>query len=252
MRHGVRALSAALTGLVVTSIVAYSALSQAPASASAATVASLRAGSKKAAAQPVKAAVPEDPAYAGLRPLRVTFINTRRSEELRLYDAFGQVDESAARKLDALLGDAHDPKHYVTTVLDRRTLQLLFKAAYHFRAHEVEVVSAYRKPGRRRQGNHGTGQAIDFRLEGVKAAELAAYLRKLPRVGVGIYTHPRTQFVHLDVRTRSFHWMDGSPPGRNWRERSLGGKAIPTLDAVYTRSSDWPEGLTPPQVPFDP
>ena len=252
MRSGVRALSAALTGLVVTSIVAYCALSQAPASAAAATAATLHPRSKQGLAAGAKPPLLEIPAYAALPPLRITFINTRRSEELRLYDAFGQVDESAARKLDALLGDTHDPKHYETTVLDRRTLQLLFKAAYHFRVHDVEVISAYRKPGRRRQGNHGTGQAIDFRLENIPAATLAAYLRTLPRVGVGIYTHPRTQFVHLDVRTRSFHWLDGSPPGRNWRERSLGGKAIPARDALYTRSSDWPEGLTPPQVPFDP
>jgi uncharacterized protein YcbK (DUF882 family) len=248
MREGVRALSAALTGAVVTSIVAYCALSQAPASAAAATVAP-RIGTTQISAP--ASALPENPEYARLPPLRVSFINTRKSEELRLYDAFGQVSEPAARKLDALLGDAH-AKHYETTVLDRRTLQLMFKAAYHFGAREVEVISAYRKPGRRRQGNHGKGQAIDFRLEGVPAAKLASYLRTLPRVGVGIYTHPRTQFVHLDVRTRSFHWIDGSPPGKTWRERSLGGKAIPGQDALYTRSSDWPEGLTPPQVPFDP
>jgi hypothetical protein len=77
-------------------------------------------------------------------------------------------------------------------------------------------------------------------------------LRTLPRVGVGIYTHPRTQYVHLDSRARSFHWIDGSPPGLSWRERSIGGRSIAKLDAVYTRSLDWPEGITPPQVPFEP
>ena len=64
-------------------------------------------------------------------------------------------------------------------------MQLLFKAAYHFESYEVEVVSAYRKPGRRREGPHGTGAAVDFRLRGVKAAELAAFLREQPRTGDG-------------------------------------------------------------------
>jgi hypothetical protein len=86
----------------------------------------------------------------------------------------------------------------------------------------------------------------------VPAAKLASYLRTLPRVGVGIYTHPKTQFVHLDSRQRSFHWIDASPPGRTWRERSLGGRALAANDARYTRASDWPEGVTPRQIPFEP
>jgi uncharacterized protein YcbK (DUF882 family) len=242
-----RALTAALAGLALAGALAYSASSHAPA-AVAATPMKARPAPKPAA----PAIPPELAPYATLPALEIWFINTRRSEKLRLYDAFGQVDESAARKLDELLGDTHDRKHYVTTRLDRRTLQLLFRAAYHFQAGRVEVISAYRKPGRKRQGYHGTGQAIDFKLEGVPAATLASYLRTLPRVGVGIYTHPRTQFVHLDSRPTSFHWLDGSPPGRNWRERSIGGKGLPQQDAVYSRRLDWPEGLAVPQVPFEP
>jgi len=245
------ALTLVLAGLGLASALSYSALSQAPASAAAATRSSESQAARARKAKPTSAPR-ENAAFTALPALDVYFVNTRKSEQLRLYDAFGQVDEKAARRLDALLGDTHDRKNYTTTQLDRRTLQLLFRAAYHFRSQKVEVVSAYRKPGRRRQGYHGTGQAIDFRLDGVPAAKLAAYLRTLPRVGVGIYTHPRTQFVHLDSRSRSFHWMDGSPPGRNWRERSLGGKKLAAQDAIYTRSLDWPEGVTPPQVPFDP
>jgi uncharacterized protein YcbK (DUF882 family) len=236
------------------SVAAYSGLSQAPASAAAATPGGARRPAKAARKVTPRAGapVPENPAYAALPALEVAFVNTRKAEQLRLYDAFGQIDEAAARRLDALLGDAHDPKHYETTVLDRRTLQLLFRAAYHFRSRRAEVVSAYRKPGRRSQGYHGTGHAIDFRLDGVPPAQLAAYLRTLPRVGVGIYTHPRTQYVHLDARPRSFHWLDASPPGRSWRERSLGGRTLAARDAIYTRASDWPEGIIPPQIPFEP
>jgi len=64
---------------------------------------------------------------------------------------------------------------------------------------------------------------------------------------VGIYTHPRTSYVHLDDREHSFHWLDASPPGRTWREVSLGGGvSLIQRDAAYLRADDWPEGMSPP------
>jgi hypothetical protein len=64
---------------------------------------------------------------------------------------------------------------------------------------------------------------------------------------VGIYTHPKTSYVHLDDREHSFHWLDASPPGRTWREMSLGGGvSLIQRDAAYARADDWPEGMRPP------
>ena len=186
-------------------------------------------------------------AFSRLQPLRFTNENTRESASVQLYDAAGHVNEQAATVLDTLLCDARDPKARATLALDRRTLQLAVRAALHFRADEVQVISAYRKPGRRREGLHATGKAIDFKLPGVAARELAAYLRTLPRVGVGIYTHPKTSYVHLDDREHSFHWLDASPPGRSYRELSIGNGSLPKRDAAYARADDWPEGTTPPQ-----
>lgn len=179
--------------------------------------------------------------FASLPSIRIASLGTGESLSIKLYDESGNVDPESASKLDALLVDARDPDHIEQTELDRRTLKLLFRAAYHFKAKQVEVVSAYRKPGRRREGLHGQGRAIDFKLPGVKPAALAQYLRTLPRVGVGVYTHPRTQFVHLDSRERSFHWLDASPPGRHWRERSLPDSKLGARDASYRESMDWPE-----------
>jgi uncharacterized protein YcbK (DUF882 family) len=170
-------------------------------------------------------------------------INTRRRVTGRLYDSSGEVDESIATQLDALLCDSRNRRNWKSTRLDRRTLQLVYRAAYHFRTHSVQVVSAYRKAARRREGMHARGKAMDFRIPGVDAATLAAYLRTIPRVGVGVYTHPKTQFVHLDVREHSFHWLDASPPRRHWRELNISSKALPELDAKYSPSSDWPEGV---------
>jgi uncharacterized protein YcbK (DUF882 family) len=199
----------------------------------------------RAAASPagVSPAAPLEPPslFAALPALAIENQTTRERRELKLYDAHGELDEAAATELDALLCDARKPKQRESTRMARRTLQLLFKAAYHFRSYEVEVVSAYRKPGRRREGPHGTGSAIDFRLRGVKAQELASYLRGVPRTGVGVYTHPKTQYVHLDSREHSFHWLDASPPRRHWREKSLGGKDLPQRDASYSPAGDLPE-----------
>lgn len=187
------------------------------------------------------AAAPETPSpLSALPALSIENQATREHRELKLYDARGELDEAAALELDALLCDARKPKERASTRLARRTLQLLFKAAYHFQSYQVEVVSAYRKPGRHREGPHGTGSAIDFRLRGVNAQELASYLRSVPRTGVGVYTHPKTQYVHLDSREHSFHWLDASPPRRHWREKSLGGKDLQQRDASYTPAVDLP------------
>jgi len=185
--------------------------------------------------------------FASLPSLRFSNQSTGQSALVRLYDDFGHVDEREAARLDELLADTRDPKNCATITLDRRTLQLAARAAFHFHASEVQVVSAYRKPGRRREGPHASGRAIDFKLPGVQARTLASYLRTLPRVGVGVYTHPKTRFVHLDDRERSFHWLDASPPGRSWRELSLGGgMGLIRRDAAYARRDDWPEHTSPP------
>lgn len=181
-----------------------------------------------------------DPRFASLQPLAIENQQSRQTVRLKLYDQQGHIDEASATQLDALLCDARDPDHHETTRINRRTLQLLYKAAYHFQRYEVEVVSAYRKPGRHGEGPHGKGDAIDFRLRGVKALELARYLRTLPCTGVGVYTHPKTQYVHLDSREHSFHWLDASPPRRHWREKSIGARDLAQRDAHHTPESDLP------------
>jgi uncharacterized protein YcbK (DUF882 family) len=186
-------------------------------------------------------------AFAFLPEISLETVNDGRATVTRLYRPDGSFDEAALTALDEQLADKRrpgDPRH---ATIDRRLLALVFKAAWHFSATHVRVVSAYRDPAPplgHREGFHGKGRALDFKLEGVKTPELASYLRaELARVGVGQYTHKRTQFVHLDVRETTFHWFDGSPPGRR------GGIArIPTLgtqerDAGYTDRDDLPDVL---------
>jgi Bacterial protein of unknown function (DUF882) len=77
------------------------------------------------------------------------------------------------------------------------------------------VVSGYRHPdvAKNPHSPHMKGLACDFRVEGVKTAELRDYLRRtFDKVGVGYY--PNSSFVHLDVRKdRSAFWIDYSGPG---------------------------------------
>jgi hypothetical protein len=49
--------------------------------------------------------------------------------------------------------------------------------------------------------------------------EVATFARELGFVGVGIY--PTSGFVHVDVRDRSYFWVDSSAPGRRNRERGI-------------------------------
>jgi hypothetical protein len=175
----------------------------------------------------------EDAPWArDLAPVRVISEKTNGRASILLYRKDGSLDEEARRAFEEVLTDPA----VATRGLNPRTLQLAIKAAYHFGARELVVVSAYR-PG---HGPHGEGDALDFRLTGVRAATLAAYLRTFPRAGVGIYTHPRTQFVHLDARDQSFHWLDASPPGKTWREAPLRDAKREARDDAWTPEADLP------------
>jgi hypothetical protein len=169
-----------------------------------------------------------------LKAVDVRMRNTGAQAKIRLYADDGTIDPKAAREfmeVAASVKGAHEP-------LPTRLVQLVFRAAYKFGGANVMIVSATRRGA---HGKHGSGQAIDFALDGVSASTLAAYLRQTPRAGIGIYTHPKTQYVHLDVREHSYHWLDGSPPGVTWRERLLPDPNQAKRDGSYTTAKDLPE-----------
>jgi|SRR5580692_4261700 hypothetical protein len=166
-----------------------------------------------------------------LAPVEVMNGNTRESATIRFYGHDGEVDE-AARQAFERIADAGGPTHSLSV----RVEQLVVLAAYHFNGAGVIIVSSWRDHA----GRHGTGEAMDFKLRGVSAWRLAAYLRGLPRAGVGVYTHRRTQFVHIDVREQSYHWLDASPPGVHWREAQLRDPHAAQRDAAWTPEMDLP------------
>lgn len=170
----------------------------------------------------------------GLSPVEVINRNTGARAKVRLYDDEGQLDEEAARlfmRTAASEKGRDEP-------LPPRLVQLAVRASYHFGGAPIVVVSATRAGAR---GKHGSGEALDFSLEGVKAGVLASHLFAAPRVGVGLYTHPKTQYVHLDVREKSAHWLDASPPGVTWREKLLADPRQAQRDAAYSADGDRPD-----------
>ena len=126
----------------------------------------------------------------------------------------------AAEELDEaahVLRSAEGNEHPV----EPRTLDVIYRIQRHFNAHEIRIISGYRtpKPDGSGQGNHGRGLAIDFVVPGASDLDVARFARETGFVGVGVY--PVSSFVHVDVRQRSYFWVDRSGPGRSSRERGI-------------------------------
>lgn len=172
-----------------------------------------------------------------LSPLLFRDVNTLADVTLRLYKDDGSIDDAAAAEVERVLWSAKDE---APPRVSRRLLQLVVKVADHFDAHEIQVISSHR--GKASKGSrHRSGEAIDFTLPGVPSKKIAEVLRTYPRVGVGEYIHPRAQFVHLDVREQSYHWIDSSPPKRSWREHPLPDVTATSRDAAYAPAQDLPD-----------
>jgi uncharacterized protein YcbK (DUF882 family) len=145
-------------------------------------------------------------------PVVLYQINRRETMALRLRDGKGRPVKGMQRRFDHFLRC-----HYtnVEHKMDPRLMKLLFQTGHHWPGRRLEVVSGYRHPdvAKNPHSPHMKGLACDFRVEGVRTAELRDYLRHtFDKVGVGYY--PNSTFVHLDVRKdRSAFWIDYSGPG---------------------------------------
>jgi uncharacterized protein YcbK (DUF882 family) len=114
--------------------------------------------------------------------------------------------------------------------VDPRTLSLVYRIQTHFGAPEVRVVSGYRVPKPGSRSNHGKGRALDMVVPGVPDEEVARFVREIGFVGVGVY--PTSQFVHVDIRPRSYFWVDFSGPRMRNRERGILGDLAAKSDAA--------------------
>ena len=174
------------------------------------------AGAAKAGAPAKSAKGSKKPKAPKNPPVTLFTVNHKETFSLRLRDAQGKPVKGNQRRFDKFLRCHHTEKKHA---MNPRLMRLLYQTGRHWPGRRLEIVSGYRNPtvAKNPHSPHMKGLACDFRVDGVKTAELRDYLRKtFEKVGVGYY--PNSTFVHLDVRKdRSAFWIDYSGPG----ERSM-------------------------------
>ncbi len=172
------------------------------------------------------------------RPMLALFaLNTGDRLELPALAARGGF---AAKELDRaafVMREAHSGNEHP---IEPRLLDAVYAIQTHFSAQEIRVVSGYRTP-LHGASNHGRGRAIDLVVPGASDEDVAKFARELGFVGVGVY--PQSGFVHVDVRDRSYFWIDASGPGRKNRERGILGDLAQKSDQ---RAAGRGERPTPP------
>jgi uncharacterized protein YcbK (DUF882 family) len=152
----------------------------------------------------------------GRPKLVIVSLNTSDRAELSPLTDRGGFD---ATDLDHAARVLREPSSGNAYPVEPRLVDLVYRIQTQFSAPEVRVISGYRTPHGRNVSNHGHGRAIDLIVPGATDTEVAKFARELGFVGVGIY--PASGFVHVDVRERSYFWVDASAPGHRNRERGI-------------------------------
>lgn len=117
--------------------------------------------------------------------------------------------------------------------IDPRLVDMIYRLAVHFKAPEIRIISGYRTPRPKAPtSNHGKGRAMDLVVPGSTDDDVAKFAREQGFSGVGVY--PVSGFVHLDVRERSFFWVDTSGPGKRSRLRGILADLAQKSDAQAT------------------
>jgi uncharacterized protein YcbK (DUF882 family) len=148
------------------------------------------------------------------RPAGITFYFENRHESA----TFALVDDLGAAQPDALKEFSHFVRCWRTgreKGIHPRTIEIISALASHFQVARVDVVSGYRaRPYGAPHSKHFLGRAMDIRVPGVKAKEVAQWVwTNFRNVGVGYY--PKQQFVHVDTRDQDIRWIDVSSHGES-------------------------------------
>jgi uncharacterized protein YcbK (DUF882 family) len=189
--------------------------------------------------------VPAD--ETGRAKLVLVALNTQERVELGALRATGGWD---ARELGRASHLLREPSSGNEHPVEPRVLDAVYRIQTHFSAQEIRVVSGYRTPNviaSSRGSNHGRGRAIDLVVPGASDQDVAKFARDMGFMGVGIY--PASGFVHVDVRERSYFWVDTSGPGGRNRERGI--LADIATHADHEASGRGERGLSPPNIGSD-
>lgn len=161
--------------------------------------------------------------------LRLYVPKARERYDIELFDETGRMRLAGVIEASKAL---RDHSSQVSKSINPRLLAMLYLVGQHFDA-ELQVISGYRVRGvnASRGSRHGSGEACDFRIEGVSIHTIAAYVEStFANLGMGVY--PTSGFVHMDTRSPTFYWQDRSGPGQRsrTRARSISRRGDPDLD----------------------
>jgi uncharacterized protein YcbK (DUF882 family) len=178
------------------------------------------------------------PVDASGRPMLALFaLNTGDRIELPALSERGGFAASLLDRAAFVMRESYSGNEHP---IEPRLLDVVYALQTHFNAHEVRMVSGYRTP-HHGASNHGRGRAMDLVIPGASDEDVAKFAREMGFVGVGVY--PTSGFVHVDVRDRSYFWVDASGPGRRNRERGILGDLAKKSDQRAASRGDKP---TPP------
>ena len=146
----------------------------------------------------------------------VSLANPDDKVKVNIYNPDGSYNLDALDQLNHVLRCRRTDAE---KAMDPQLLALLSHVYDHFGGKPLEIVSGYRNQ-RKQTSNHFKGRATDIRIAGVSPKKVEAFAETLDRGGMGIGIYPRSQFVHIDVRSPpSYRWIDYSPPNSNAAEK---------------------------------
>lgn len=146
----------------------------------------------------------------------VSLSNPNDRAKVNIYNQDGSYSVLAVEELNFVLRCRRTDDEKAIDIQLLTWLSLIYD---HFGHKPLQIVSGYRNQ-RKQTSNHFLGRATDIRIEGVSPKQVRAFAETLDRGGMGIGLYPRSQFVHIDVRSPpSFRWIDNSAPGSNASEK---------------------------------
>jgi uncharacterized protein YcbK (DUF882 family) len=178
------------------------------------------------------------PAGTEEQPAGLTFYFENRHEAAN----FALVDDGGAAQLDVLKEFSHFVRCWRTgreKMIHPRTAEIVTAMARHFNVARVDIVSGYRaRPYGAPHSKHFLGRAMDIRVPGVQAKQVAAWVWQNFR-GVGVGYYPKQQFVHIDTREQDIRWVDTSPQGESAHAR------------YFVRTGESPLPVNAPRLAYD-
>lgn len=168
-----------------------------------------------------------------MRDIDFYAVNTGERAVVRLFEPDGTLRQEGARQVRLL---ARERRTGADHEIDPRLLALLYRLASQLDAPRISIISGFRTARGRGHSLHSEGRAVDIVVPGAELERVAEIARGFGHVGVG--TYQTSGFVHLDVRDRSFFWVDRSGPGRRGRLRQVRADESRAADQAYDPAAE--------------